>query len=107
MRSRGQLYFGAILVALGLISLLSIVFQVNFGALCFPIGMIAVGVWIVFRPKLSSLGLASKDMVSDVTLLGERRRRGNWTVRNEEFWMGVGDIDLDLTQAVIPSGETT
>jgi lia operon protein LiaF len=101
MRSRGQLVFGAILVALGILSLISAVFHIDFGVLCWPLLLIGVGVWLVFRPRLSSQGLAS-----EVLLLGERRRRGSWTVTNEEFWLGVGDVELDMTGAVIPPGET-
>ncbi len=101
MRNRGQFVFGAILLALGLISLISTAFHIDFGALCWPILLIAVGVFLVLRPRLSG-----PDAASEVTLIGERRRRGSWTVRNEEFWTGVGDVELDMTQAVIPSGET-
>jgi lia operon protein LiaF len=101
MRNRGQLVFGAVLVALGLMSLLSTVFRIDFGALCWPILLIAIGVWLVLRPRL-----ASPDSGTEVLLIGDRRRRGEWTVRNEEFWLGVGDVELDMTQAVIPPGET-
>jgi hypothetical protein len=101
MRNRGQFVFGAILLALGLISLISAAFHIDFGALCWPILLIAVGVWLVLRPRLTG-----PDSNADVLLLGERRRRGNWTVKNEEIWMGVGAIELDMTQATIPSGET-
>lgn len=101
MRNRGQLIIGAVLVALGLLSLLSTVFRIDFGALCWPVLLIGVGIWLVLRPRLSS-----PDWPSEVLLIGDRRRRGEWTVRNEEFWLGVGDIELDMTQAIIPPGET-
>ncbi len=101
MSNRGQFIFGAILLALGLISLISTAFHIDFGALCWPILLIAVGVFLVLRPRL-----AGPDSANEVLLIGERRRRGNWTVRNEEFWTGVGDVELDMTQATIPSGET-
>lgn len=101
MRNRGQFIFGAILLALGLISLISAIFHIDFGALCWPILLIAVGIFLVLRPRL-----AGPDSANEVSLIGERRRRGSWTVRNEEFWMGVGDIELDMTQATIPPGET-
>jgi len=35
------------------------------------------------------------------------KRSGNWDVANEEIWMFVGDIRLDLTEASFPGGETT
>lgn len=101
MRNRGQLIIGAVLVALGLLSLLSTVFHIDFGALCWPVLLIGIGVWLVLRPRLTS-----PDSASEVLLIGDRRRRGEWTVRSEEFWLGVGDVELDMTQAVIPPGET-
>ena len=101
MRNRGQLIIGAVLVALGLLSLLSTVFHIDFGALCWPVLLIGIGVWLVLRPRLTS-----PDSASEVLLIGDRRRRGEWTVRNEEFWLGVGDVELDMTQAIIPPGET-
>jgi len=101
MSNRGQLVFGAILVALGIVSLLSTVFQINFGALCWPLLLIGVGVWLVLRPRLSN-----GEMASEVLLLGDRRQRGNWVVHNEEFWLGIGDVELDMTEAVVPPGET-
>jgi lia operon protein LiaF len=38
--------------------------------------------------------------------LGDVRRRGEWQVGAEEIWMFVGDVRLDMSQAVIPAGET-
>jgi len=40
-------------------------------------------------------------------LLGDVHRAGDGQVRDEEIWLGVGDIDLDLTDADFPTGETT
>ncbi len=101
MRNRGQFVFGAVLVALGLMSLFSTIFKIDFGALCWPVLLIGVGVWLVLRPRLTSPGSGI-----EVLLIGDRRRRGEWAVQNEEFWLGVGDVELDMTQAVIPAGET-
>jgi lia operon protein LiaF len=101
MRNRGQLVFGIALLVLGLLSLVSTLFHIDFGAICWPVFLIAVGVWLVFRPRFTS-----PDSTTQVSLIGDRRRRGEWTVRSEEYWLGVGDVELDLTQAVIPPGET-
>ena len=101
MHNRGQLIFGGALVLLGLMSLFSALFHIDFGAICWPVGLIMVGVWLVLRPRM-----VGPDHGSEVILLGELRRRGNWTVKSEEFWLGVGDADVDLTSAVIPPGQT-
>jgi lia operon protein LiaF len=102
MRNRGQLVLGIGLVLLGIIFLLSTVFHINLWPLCWSVGLILLGVWLVLRPRL-----AGPNSGTEVSLLGDMRRRGIWTVRNEELWLGVGDVDLDLTEAIIPPGETT
>lgn len=99
--NRGELVVGGGLVLLGLIFLFSTLFHINVWAFCWPVLLIGVGVWLVARPRLGGPGTAS-----EVQLLGDLRRRGAWAVTNQEFWLGVADVDLDLTQAVIPTGET-
>lgn len=101
MVNRGQLTIGMVLVLLGVIFLLGTLFNINVWAICWPAGLIALGVWLILRPRLTGPGTGS-----EVVLLGELRRRGNWTVRDEEIWLGVADADLDLTGAEIPPGET-
>ncbi len=39
-------------------------------------------------------------------MLGDIRRSGEWDVSDEEFWVGIGDVRLDMTDAAIPAGET-
>lgn len=101
MVNRGQLTIGIVLVLLGVIFLLGTVFEINVWAICWPAGLIALGVWLILRPRLAGPGTGS-----EVVLLGDLRRRGNWTVQNEEIWLGVADADLDFTGAEIPLGET-
>lgn len=101
MRNRGQLILGGVLVIWGVLSLLSTLLHIDLWGLCFPLGLIALGVWFVLRPRI-----AGPDKGVEVSLLGEIRRQGDWAVRNEEFWQGIGDIELDLTRASIPTGET-
>lgn len=100
--NRGELIVGGGLVLLGLAFLLGTVFHINVWAFCWPAVLIGLGVWLVMQPQLRG-GAGS---ASEVRLLGDLRRRGTWTVANEELWLGVADVDLDLTQAVIPPGET-
>jgi len=38
--------------------------------------------------------------------LGDVRRYGAWQVADEEIWIGVGDVRLDLTSADVPVGKT-
>jgi lia operon protein LiaF len=104
MRNRGELIFGGILVLLGLILLVGTIFHIDVWALCWPTFLILLGVFLVFRPRLGGIG---PDANADILLIGDRRRRGDWVVKNEELWLGVGDVELDFTQAAIPAGETT
>ncbi|MBE0699732.1 MAG: hypothetical protein IH586_22630, partial [Anaerolineaceae bacterium] len=99
--NRGQLVFGLILVLLGVLFLVGSVFHIDVWAFCWPVGFILVGTWLVLRPRLTQ-----GTTTSDVVLLGDLRRRGSWTVRNEEIWLGVADVDLDFTMADLPPGET-
>lgn len=101
MRNRTQLFLGALLVIWGLVALIGAVFHIDVGPICWSVGLILVGVWLVLRPRFTSPGT-----VSSVSLIGEMQRNGSWQVTNEEFWMGVGDVDLDFRDAVIPAGET-
>lgn len=101
MVNRGQLVLGAALLLLGAAMLFGTVFHINVFAICFPLGLVAVGIWLIRRPNLSSEGTAS-----ELVFIGDLRRVGAWTARNEEIWLGVGDVNLDFTTAEIPPGET-
>jgi predicted membrane protein len=102
MRNQNQLYFGGLLIFLGLVFLFGTLFRINVWAFCWPIGLILLGVWILLRPRMIRPGTPVR-----VTPLGSVRRDGAWRVADEEFWIFVGDADFDLTRADIPAGETT
>jgi len=99
--NKGALIFGLALIVLGLAILLGNLTGINAWAICWPSALILVGLWMVLRPQMigSSIGLQQK-------ILGDIKRGGEWEVREEELWLGVGDIELDMTQAQIPLGET-
>jgi lia operon protein LiaF len=101
MRNQGQILIGALILAAGLIFLLGALFDVDIGVFCFPLALILIGVGILLRPRL-----AGPDTALRFTLFGPVRYGGSWQVSNQEIWMVVGDVRLDLTQAEIPPGET-
>jgi hypothetical protein len=101
MRNKGQLIIGALLVLWGISALVGTIFHIDLGALCFPLGLIAIGAWLVLRPRLTGPGTGS-----EVVLIGDQKRRGSWTVTNTEYWVGVADIDLDMLEAAFAPGET-
>ena len=101
MRSQGQMVIGALIILVGLMFLIGNVLDVNVWAFCWPVGLILLGVWLLLRPQLVGADTAVRQK-----LLGDIHRDGLWQVANEEFWIGVGEIDLDMTRADIPVGET-
>ncbi len=102
MRNQGQLLMGGALIILGFSFLCATIFHINLWVFCWPVGLILLGVWILARPAMLGSNVPVR-----VMLLGEIQREGAWQVASEEFWTGIGDVDLDFTQATIPQGETT
>jgi len=101
MRNPVLMFIGGALVLLGVLSLLSTLTGFDFGAICWPAGLIVVGVWLLVRPRWVRGGATV-----EFKPLGEVVKRGAWQVMNTEYWLGIADVDLDLTQADIPVGET-
>ena len=96
MRNQNQLFLGGLLVLIGAVFLFGTLFNINPWTFCWPIGLILLGVWLLWGPRT----------FTGVWLLGDIRRDGAWKVANEEIGIGVGDVKLDFTQADIPVGET-
>ena len=101
MRNQGQLILGVVVIVVGAVLLIGSLFDVDVWVLCWPIGLIVLGLLLLLRPQLISSDTASRQK-----LLGDIRRRGEWQVTDEEFWLGIGDVTLDMTGAEIPVGET-
>lgn len=101
MNKKGQLILGSALVILGLMSLISNIFKIDFSAVCWPTVLILLGAWLIWRPKFIQGG-------GEVNIkpLSNIHRSQAWSVEPEEIWMLVGDVHLDFTQAEIPIGET-
>jgi len=101
MRNQKQMVIGALIILVGLMLLIGDVLDVNVWALCWPLGLILSGVWLLLRPQLVGADTAVRQK-----LLGDIYRDGVWQVTDEEFWIGVGEVDLDMTRAEVPEGET-
>jgi lia operon protein LiaF len=100
MPIRFELLVGSILLIFGVIWLGGNILGIDIWSLCWPIGLIVLGAWLLLRPRLAKDGGQAQ-----VFLFGDVRRAGDWNFTNEEIWMGIGDVDLDLTRAYIPPGE--
>jgi len=100
MRIQGQVLFGIVIVLIGLAILAGNVFQIDVGVLCFPTALILIGVWLLVRPRL-----AGPDTALRMRFFGPIRRSGTWQVSDEEIWLFIGDVRLDLSEAELPTGE--
>lgn len=101
MRNQGQIFIGGAIILVGLVFLIGNAFHIDVGVLCMPLALILLGVWLLLRPYL-----VGPDTALGWALFGPLRRSGDWQVTDEEFWLLVGDVILDFTQADIPAGET-
>lgn len=101
MRNQGQIIFAVLLIVVGILFLAGNLLNINVWALCWPLGLIVLGVFLVVRPRFAPAGAHV-----EMKLIGDIQREGPWQVSDEEIWIGIGDLDLDMTQADIPAGET-
>jgi lia operon protein LiaF len=101
MSRRMRIRAGIAIALFGLLLLISNLLEINLWAYLLPLILIAFGTWLILRPQATRRSLPTR-----VSLLGDVRRRGSWSVRNEDVWLGIGDLDLDFTHARVPEGET-
>ena len=101
MRNQGMALIGALVMVAGILLLLSSLFDFNLWAVCFPLGLILLGVFVIFRPRM-----VGPDTKSHIAFVDEAERSGPWVLGNEEHWAFVLDGTFDLTKADIPPGET-
>jgi len=101
MQNRSQVLVGTFLLLLGIGFLLANVLKINFWAICFPAGLILIGVLLLVRPKVFDTS-----STSSWYLFGNVKRGSEWTPADEEIWLLFGDVQLDFTQTQLPVGET-
>jgi len=101
MSKQSRMMIGLAFIGVGILFLLGVVFRVNVWRFCWPLGLIAVGGWLLLRPALAREGTKIS-----VHPLADVRRTEAWDVVDEEIWILVGDVRLDLTQASLPPGES-
>jgi predicted membrane protein len=101
MAIRSEFIIGSFLLCLGILWLGGNILGLDISALCFPAGLILLGTWLLVRPRIMKDGARVQFLI-----FGDVRRSGSWNLVNEEIWMGIGDVDLNLREAQIPPGET-
>ena len=102
MSKKTQMVIGGLILLYGLLLLIAEIFHINIGNLCWPIVLILFGLALILLPRLYTSRPGFQ-----LHIFPGIRRRGAWALQPEEILMFVGDVDLDLTQAIIPAGETT
>jgi hypothetical protein len=104
MQNRNQMLVGSFFILCGGAWFVASLLHISFWAICFPLGLILLGVlFLVAKPPLF-VGTTSE---GGTHFVGDILRGGEWIVKNEEFYMFVGDVRLDMTRAQFPMGETT
>ena len=99
--NNGSATMGIVLIGLGVVFLLNIWLRIDLWGFFWPGMLIVLGVIILLRPRTATAGVRT-----ETSLLGDQRRAGDWNVVAEDTWLGIGDVELDFTRAVIPAGET-
>jgi predicted membrane protein len=102
MKLRAEVVLGTLLVLVGFLALISTLFNVDFGLICWPTLFILLGIWIIVRPRM-----VSEDTNVHLIFLGDFKRSGGWEASDQEIWSFITDADLDLTNAEIHEGETS
>ena len=101
MNNRRQIIIGALVIIFGLVLLLEAIFDIEIWGLLCPAALIGLGVLWIIRPRISD-----GDADVHIFFIHNSRRRGVWAASNEEFWGFAIDLNLDMTEAEIPIGES-
>jgi len=101
MYNQRQMFIGIVIVLIGIMFLIGSIFNVDAGRICWPAAMILAGVLLLVRPHL-----LNPDTPGRIKLIGNVRRHGEWQVTDDELWIGIGDVRLNMIDADIPVGET-
>ncbi|CUS06119.1 exported protein of unknown function [Candidatus Promineifilum breve] len=101
MRNQGMVLIAVAVILVGILLLVGNLFNVNVWAVCFPLGLILLGLFVIFRPRMVGPGVESHTM-----LFGDFNRVGPGELPAEEFWGFIVDGTYDLTKYDIPPGET-
>jgi lia operon protein LiaF len=99
---KSEIIIGSIVLGIGILLLIGAIFHIDIWGLICPAGLIALGIWLIYRTRQAPGGGNIK-----LRFVGDIRRRGNWQVEDEEIWGFVNDTLLDFTEASIPDGEIT
>jgi len=98
---RSEIITGSIVLGVGILLFFGAVFNINIWGLICPAGLIALGIWLIYRTRQDP-----REGDLKIKFVGDIRRGGNWQPQSEEIWGFVLDSRLDFTEAELPEGET-
>jgi lia operon protein LiaF len=101
MQNRTPVFFGGFLVAVGAMFLAANVLNINLWRFFVPGVLILIGLSMIFRRSREGNIPHHDKLIGDLNLVV------NGHPYNEEVWIGIGDIDLDMSRASFPVGLTT
>lgn len=96
-----QVVLGITLILMGLFTLIRLFFKVDLWKFVFPVVLIGVGIFLILRANM-----IEKNKPLMMRLFGDIRKAGEREIKNEEYWLLAGDIQLDYASSVVPEGET-
>ena len=100
MRTKGQLTFAFVLIGFGALLLVGNIFGVDFGDIFWPLVLITVGLFFIFRPQAISPAQVKYYFAGNI------RVNKKWDLSKREVRMFAGDVRIDLRELDLPSGET-
>lgn len=78
MRKQGQRFLAIILIGIGGIMFVSNFLDIDSSDIFWPLVLILVGIWFIWRPRLSKDG-----EIFNLKIIGEIERDGDWQLQDE------------------------
>ena len=100
MFDSGQKKLAWILIGFGVVLLFGNLINFDFGDIFWPMVIILIGLFLVFRPQVIYPGNAKVLFAGDVEV------DEDWDLSKEEIRMFAGDVHVDLLNLDLPPGET-
>lgn len=98
MKTKGQLTFAWIVIGFGVLLLIGNLVGIDFGDVFWPLVLITVGLFLIFRPQIISPVHAKYYFAGDVKV------NKSWNMDKKEIRMFAGDVKIDLADLNLPSG---
>lgn len=92
---------GIAVIVIGLLFLISALTGFNVGSLICPAALIVIGVALIVRTRR-----VEPETDFSVKAIGDFRRPDGETLKSQEIWVGIADVDFSPAEADIPAGET-